>query len=50
MISTAPTKEKSREPAYSQAFNQNKIVGGVRGSRSRKSGSQTVKVDGVYNN
>ena len=26
LISRAPTKAKSREPAYSQALNQNKII------------------------
>src|SRR6218665_1488985 len=39
LISRAPTKAKSQEPAYSQALNQNKIV--RQGSRSRESGRQT---------
>jgi len=37
-ISTAPTKAKSREPAYSQALIQNKI--GRQRVRSRDSGRQ----------
>ena len=36
--STAPTKAKSREPAYSQALNQNKI--GRQRVKSRESGRQ----------
>src|SRR6218665_76855 len=35
LISRAPTKAKSQEPAYSQALNQNKID--RQGSRSRES-------------
>jgi len=38
-------KTKSREPAYSQAINQNKIH--RLGSRSRELGSQSTMVDGV---
>ena len=39
--STAPTKAKSREPAYSQALNQNKI------DRQRvKSGESGRQIDG----
>src|SRR6218665_2194181 len=41
LISRAPTKAKSQEPAYSQALNQNKID--RQGSRSRESGRQTVR-------
>ena len=40
-ISTAPTKAKSWEPAYSQALNQNKIDR-LR-SESRESGRQTAR-------
>jgi len=40
-ISRAPTKAKSREPAYSQALNQNKID--RQRSKSRESGRQTVR-------
>src|SRR6218665_2293338 len=39
LISRAPTKAKSQEPAYSQALNQNKID--RKRSRSRESGRQT---------
>jgi len=38
--SKEPTKAKSREPAYSQALNQNKIY--RQRWRSRESGRQTV--------
>src|SRR6218665_2655285 len=41
LISRVPTKAKSREPAYSQALNQNKID--RQWSRSRESGRQTVR-------
>ena len=41
LISRAPTKTKSQEPAYSQALNQNKID--RQRSRSRESGRQTVR-------
>src|SRR6218665_406372 len=41
LISRAPTKVKSQEPAYSQALNQNKID--RQRSRSRESGRQTVR-------
>src|SRR6218665_1375480 len=41
LISRAPTKAKSQEPAFSQALNQNKI--GRQRSRSRESGRQTVR-------
>ena len=41
LISRAPTQAKSQEPAYSQAFNQNKID--RQRSRSRESGRQTVR-------
>jgi len=41
LISRAPTKVKSQEPAYSQALNQNKID--MQWSRSRESGRQTVR-------
>ena len=45
-ISTAPTKAKSREPAYSQALNQNRIDRqGVKIQRVRQADSQTAKVD-----
>jgi len=44
-ISTALTKAKSREPAYSQAPVQSKI--GRQRVRSRESGRQSVMVDGV---
>src|SRR6218665_2089948 len=40
LISRAPTKAKSQEPAYSQALNQNKID--RQRSRSRESGRQTL--------
>src|SRR6218665_2287640 len=40
-ISTAPTKAKSREPAYSQALVQNKID--RQRVRSRESGRQTIR-------
>src|SRR6218665_1165973 len=39
LISRAPTKAKSQEPAYSQALNQNKID--RQRSRSKESGRQT---------
>ena len=49
-ISTAPTKAKSREIAYSQALIQSKIE--RQRVRSRKSGRQadspTAMVDGVW--
>src|SRR6218665_625870 len=49
-ISRVPTKAKSREPAYSQALNQNKID--RQRSKSRESGRQTVRrlwcTDGVW--
>src|SRR6218665_2071247 len=41
LISRAPTKAKSQEPAYSQALNQNKID--RQRSISRESGRQTVR-------
>src|SRR6218665_2535053 len=41
LISRAPTKAKSQEPAYSQALNQNKVD--RQRSRSRESGRQTVR-------
>jgi len=41
LISRAPTKAKSQEPAYSQALNQNKI--NRQPSRSRESGRHTIK-------
>src|SRR6218665_2174715 len=41
LISRAPTKAKSQEPAYSQALNQNKFD--RQRSRSRESGRQTVR-------
>src|SRR6218665_804240 len=41
LISRAPTKAKSQEPAYSQALNENKID--RQRSRSRESGRQTVR-------
>src|SRR6218665_2724748 len=41
VISTAPTKARSREPAYSQALIQNKID--RQRVRSRESGRQTVR-------
>src|SRR6218665_827 len=41
LISRAPTKVKSQEPAYSQALNQNKID--RQRSRSKESGRQTVR-------
>ena len=49
-ISTAPTKAKSQEPAYSQALVQNKIVRQrVRSKESgRQADSQTAMVDGVW--
>src|SRR5688572_29440711 len=40
-ISKAPTKAKSRKPAYSQALNQNRID--RQRSKSRESGRQTVR-------
>jgi len=47
-ISTAPAKATSRELAYSQAHNQNKIDRlGVNIQRGRKAGSQTARVDGT---
>jgi len=36
-----PTKAKSQEPAYLQAFNQNKVE--RQRSRSRESGRQTIR-------
>src|SRR6218665_1501749 len=41
LISRAPTKAKSQEPAYSQALNKNKMD--RQRSRSRESGRQTVR-------
>src|SRR6218665_1102612 len=41
LISRAPTKAKSQEPAYSQALNQNKID--RQRPRSRESVRQTVR-------
>src|SRR6218665_1810912 len=41
LISRAPTKAKSQEPANSQGLNQNKID--RQRSRSRESGKQTVR-------
>src|SRR6218665_485153 len=41
LISRAPTKAKSQEPAYSQWLNQNKID--RQRSRSKESGRQTVR-------
>src|SRR6218665_1414350 len=49
LISRAPTKAKSQEPAYSQALNQNKVD--RQRSRSRESGRQTIRrlwVDGAW--
>ena len=47
-ISRAPTKAKSREPAYSQALYQNKIDRQrVKIRRVRQADSQTAKVDDV---
>src|SRR6218665_2844749 len=46
LISRAPTKQKSQEPAYSQALNQNKID--KQRSRSRESGRQTAMADGSF--
>jgi len=47
-ISTAPTKAKSRETAYSQALIQNKIDRQrVKIQSVRQADSQTAKVDGV---
>ena len=46
LISRAPTKAKSQEPAYSQALNQNKID--RQWSRSRESGRQMAMVDGAW--
>src|ERR1043165_3739040 len=47
--STAPTKAKSREPAYSQALNQIKIdKQGVKIQRVRQADRQAAKVDGVW--
>ena len=49
--STTPTKEKSREPSYSQAPVQNKIDRPrQRGYilRARQANSQTAMVDGVW--
>ena len=50
LISRAPTKAKSQEPAYSQALNKSKID--RQRSRSRESGrqadSQTAMVDGAW--
>jgi len=50
VISTAPIKAKSQEPAYSQALIQNKI--NRQQVRSRESGrqadSQMAMVDGVW--
>ena len=40
-VSKAPTKAKSRKPAYSQALNQNKID--RQRSKSRESGRQTFR-------
>ena len=46
-ISTAPTKAKSREPAYSQALVQNKSIGSGSDSESQAD-SRTAMVDGVW--
>ena len=46
LISRAPTKAKSQEPAYSQALNQNKID--RQRSRSRESGRQTVDILSLF--
>ena len=45
-ISTAPTKARSREPAYSQALILNKID--RQRVKSRESASQTAMVYGVW--
>ena len=48
-ISTAPTEAKSRESAYSQALNQDKIDRQrVKIKRVRQADSQTAMVDGVW--
>jgi len=48
-LSTAPTKAKSREPAYSQALNQNKIDRvGVKIQRVGQADSQTAMVGGAW--
>jgi len=48
-ISTVLAKAKSWGPAYSQAFNQNKIdKQGVKIQIVRKADSQTTMVDGVW--
>src|SRR6218665_1742211 len=48
-ISTTLTKAKSREPTYSQAFNQNKIYRQrVKIQRFRQASSHMVMVDGVW--
>ena len=47
LISKAPTKAKSQEPAYSQALNQNKID--RQRSRSRESGRLHL-ADVIYSN
>ena len=41
LISRAPTKAKSQEPAYSQALNQNKVDRQRSTSRVRQADSQT---------
>ena len=46
LISRAPPKAKSQEPAYSHALNQNKID--RQRSRSRQADSQTAMVDGAW--
>src|SRR6218665_2102505 len=47
-LSTAPTKAKSRETAYSQALNQNKIDRvGVKIQRVGQADSQTAMVGGA---
>src|ERR1043165_2011997 len=47
--STAPTKARSREPAYSQALNQNKIDRHeVKIQRVRQADRQAAKADGVW--
>jgi len=46
LVSRAPTKAKLQEPAYSQVLNQNKI--NRQRSRSRESGSETVRLSGLH--
>ena len=48
-ISTAPTKAKSREPAYSRALIQNKIDRqGVEVQRGRQADGQKAMVNGLW--